>query len=708
MALFDFMRRGKAPKVGGQMPGVPFVASGSAWTNLWKKRSRTQYLEEYRNWTYVATTAIAKELAVTRFRLNKGRGRDAQPVDDHPILTLLERVNPFWGSYTTLFSWAANMELDGNAFWLLTKDARGVPDGIWPLRPDLVTVLPDSEQYIKGYRYKLGSKTFDLGREDVVHFKTFNPLDPYRGQSTLSAAISSVDTDNSARDWNQAFFDNGARPDVVLEYEGKLNDADKKRLMNDWNDRHKGAEKSQGATILGNGLKIHLLDVSQKDMDFAEMRRMNRDEVLAVFGVPASVVGITENMTFANAETTDYIFEKRTIRPKRQLLVDTLNEQLVPLFKSPDLFITFEDTVPRNREQDLATYQNGLANGWLSPNEVRAMEGRQPLKGGDQVFMPFGSEAYAEVVMPKEAKPKQIEKPSDGSLKDIASGIAKGLGSILKDVAENSEFESKGAKWNDAQKARGDKDIDKWTEELGSYFENQKNAVLAALEEKYKKGIKAADDDLVDAEASIDDLKEIVAKLMKVTIQREGEAAAEIIDFDDFDPSSEEFKKIIARNSKKLAGKVTKETTKKVREAIADGIANGEGLKELQDRIEDLDSFGKYRAELIARTEVTRTQGLTDIETWKQSGIVTKKVWYTAKDERVCVQCEDLHGKTISLEVSFYSKGDVVEDSDGNEEMIDYADVDGPPRHPQCRCSILPVIEQKSSRSMGRKQNPVQ
>jgi len=101
-------------------------------------------------------------------------------------------------------------------------------------------------------------------------------------------------------------------------------------------------------------------------------------------------------------------------------------------------------------------------------------------------------------------------------------------------------------------------------------------------------------------------------------------------------------------------------------------VESGEPLPELSKRLEPY--FGKERAKLIASTETTRAYAEGNTETWKQSGVVEKRIWQTARDERVCPWCGPLHGQEALLNEPF---------SDGTMN---------PPRHPRCRCWILPGI----------------
>lgn len=82
------------------------------------------------------------------------------------------------------------------------------------------------------------------------------------------------------------------------------------------------------------------------------------------------------------------------------------------------------------------------------------------------------------------------------------------------------------------------------------------------------------------------------------------------------------------------------------------------------------------RALTIARTENIRASVMGQLDVWngaKAQGLLdanSRKLWITAADERRCPTCGGLEGKTSALDGLF----------DGQ--------LDGPPAHPRCRCTL--------------------
>ena len=66
--------------------------------------------------------------------------------------------------------------------------------------------------------------------------------------------------------------------------------------------------------------------------------------------------------------------------------------------------------------------------------------------------------------------------------------------------------------------------------------------------------------------------------------------------------------------------------------------------------------------------------------------------WYANPD--ACPFCDDLDGETVGLETNFVNQGDSVDVGEGDDEQsyqADYGDVETPPLHPNCSCTIIPV-----------------
>ena len=93
-----------------------------------------------------------------------------------------------------------------------------------------------------------------------------------------------------------------------------------------------------------------------------KVRRLYEDKILAGFRVPKTVIGNAESQTNrATAETADYVFARRTIKPKMERIVQQMNEFLIPLV-----------LLPSNDNQTVALSMAYTTGQWTSDPTARA------------------------------------------------------------------------------------------------------------------------------------------------------------------------------------------------------------------------------------------------------------------------------------------------------------------------------------------------
>ncbi len=179
----------------------------------------------------------------------------------------------------------------------------------------------------------------------------------------------------------------------------------------------------------------------------------------------------------------------------------------------------------------------------------------------------------------------------------------------------------------------------------------------------------------------------------------------------------------ITNRSNLFSDSVVNETRDRLHKVVSDSIQAGDGIPQLEKKIRLLyENMSKFRAYRIARSEVIWGQNRGAEESYIQSGVVISKTWLTALDERTCVFCAEMNGKTISLGEKYFSKGDVLElpkpeksfikgieiDTDHRKWIFEvyqkyqkadtiryvfnYEDIYHAPLHPFCRCTIVPNV----------------
>ena len=309
----------------------------------------------------------------------------------HPILNLLHQVNPSQTSNEFIALDTIYNELIGESFWALNFNALGEPAEIILPYPNKMSVVPDKNfPFVKGYVYGIGADAVPFDINEIIHFKYPNPLNQYRGLAPAKAIGINLDAEQNADKWVNQFFYNSARPDGVIQFDYSLSDEQFEKLKKQWSEKYKGVSKAHQVALLEGGGKYIQIQNTIKDMDFANLKQKNRDVILGVFGMPQSVMGISENVNKANAEAGDYTFARWIVKPRLDWKKAKIQEQLIPKFRrSENLEIGFKEVVPETTEQKISAAESGMRAGYLTVNEARKTQGLDSIPNGDVLLVPL-------------------------------------------------------------------------------------------------------------------------------------------------------------------------------------------------------------------------------------------------------------------------------------------------------------------------------
>jgi len=666
-------------------------------------RSSTDYLHSATGWVYACISVIADEVANIELKLFKKTNNNVTEVFDHPALDLLYKANNFTTKFDLFWSTQQYLELTGEAPWFVSKDKFQQPTELVLLRPDLLSVIPGSQdEYIGGYTYRVSmGKEITFAPEDIIFLKYPDPTSQFRGMGTLSAAAKTVDVDNYSEDFNANFFKNSARPAGLLKTDQKLNSRVLERLRHEFSKTYHGVNNAHKTMILEAGLDFKAMSVSQKDMDFLEQQRFSRDKILSIFRVPKPTIGLTEDVNRANAEATDYIFSKRTIKPKMQRLIEQLNEFYLPMFSDGEnLYFDFTDPVPEDKEFKLSMSENGLVNGWLTVNEVRQMQGFDSIgKEGDVINKPTAQvQPIKTIRIEDEHIPGRINARNRVKRQEtlrselLESKISEKLVPIIKTMirtkAENTVEETNtiSPKHLDFWE-RKVKNVEayegQWQAIMKEVFKDQEKTVLSAYNKK-----EANEDGTLDEETEIEKMVISFAALSKLIIKDGVELAEELLDDNvqiNIEKISNAYEKDELTRFSKL---VIEETNGQLEKTLAEGIDNGEGIPKLKKRIKEVfKDATDVRAERIARTEAIRASNYAAHKSYEEAG-VEEEVWVTGGGN-VCQFCAPLDGRTKKIGEDFFKKGDIAIGYQGGALKLDFDDTHFPPLHPHCKCTIV-------------------
>ena len=359
---------------------APFAARldiGPGSPTGWWRDSPAEQVRQFQSWVYAAVTCVAQEVAqqtplLTDAAGGAGHGRVALPTA-HPLARLLARPNPWTTPWELWYLTAVYLELTGNCFWYAAPG----DSELWVVPTHWVTVLPDAREFVRGYEVRSGGPRAEFfSPEEVIHLKYPNPGDPHWGLSPLQANALAVDANAEMLATRQQLFRSGARPGVALQTDQQLSDQTIARLEERLTDKFAGRANWHRPLVLEQGLKASPWTLTPAELDFPESARLTRDEILALFRVPAAVTGLSDHYGLGSGpwEGARAMFCEGTVQPKLALIAQTLTRDLAGRF-GPGVRVEFADCSPRAAEAARKREADDLRLGVLSVAEVRRSRG---------------------------------------------------------------------------------------------------------------------------------------------------------------------------------------------------------------------------------------------------------------------------------------------------------------------------------------------
>ena len=200
------------------------------------------------------------------------------------------------------------------------------------LRSDRITIIPGIGNIPSYYRYKIGNLTFDFtcdentGMSDILHIKTFNPLDDWYGLSPLEPAQYSIEQYNECIKWNKSLLENGARPCGALVVKQNMSDEVYNRLKSDMDDNFKSSENAGKYLILEGGVEWKEMGCSPKDMDYIETKNSSARDIAMTFGIQPQLLGIKGESTYNNMFESRMTFWEDTVLPITKMFLNSISK----------------------------------------------------------------------------------------------------------------------------------------------------------------------------------------------------------------------------------------------------------------------------------------------------------------------------------------------------------------------------------------------
>ena len=319
---------------------------------------------------------------------------------DHPLYYLLhDEPNPEMTSFSFRETLMMHLLLYGNAFAQIIRNGKGDVVALYPLMPDRMKVDRDEHGHIY-YEYMkqqdeaatMKTGTVILKPEDVLHIPGLG-FDGLVGYSPIAMAKNAIGMASACEEYGASFFANGASPGAVLEHPGVLKDPEKVRTA--WQEAYGGPHKANRVAVLEEGMKFTPISINPQDAQFLETRKFQIEEIARIFRVPLHLIGDLDHATFSNIEEQSLEYVQYTLQPWLIRWEQAIQRSLFTPEEKKTMFCRFnvDGLLRGNNQSRMQGYSIGIANGFMSVNDVRALEQMDliPDEEGGNTYMVNGT-----------------------------------------------------------------------------------------------------------------------------------------------------------------------------------------------------------------------------------------------------------------------------------------------------------------------------
>jgi len=624
-------------------------------------------------WLYAGGVALAvasiKPLLKLYQQTKVKDGVEQIEVEGHELNDLIEGPNPDLSYAELMQITVVNLLLTGNAYWNLvgTQEEQPIsmknpPVEIWWIKPEQMKPCLDGSGKLTHYIFRSSSgKSKALDISEVIHFRQANPGSYSLGMGAMEPLTNTATLEFNAVAFQKGYLENDAMPPSVFIHPGDPGEAERKRFLTAWDERHKGSKKTNRMGLIWGGMKVEKLGETMKDAQYIELRKANREEMLAGIGVPPSIVGLLEYANYSNMEVQEKRFWEGTVIPLLTLICDKINLRLTRYFDDRFWFkFDFTDikVLQEDEERSTRIAEMEIRNGLKTPNQIRQERGNQPYEGGDQYYMqmmlvPIGADADSTTSKPTKAlacdcKPAALTKGEPASYWD--------------------DPERKKLLWTVFEKRVASKEramapeVQKFLKQQAVHIK-RRMAKFDTLE-----GVRTADLFDVDAE-----MKLYVDKFInryKIAFMDAAEAGLQATKGiawttpitesikREYEPSAEQIAALEMQIA--VAAKFFNETTwETIAKIIEEAKLTNSTIAEVAQRLYDkLDALSISRSRIIARTEMAKIENWGNLEGYKENEFVTHKIWHCSFVPDSREEHMQADGQTVRLDEPFIVGGE--------------------------------------------------
>jgi HK97 family phage portal protein len=337
---------------------------------------------------FCGVQTIADEIATLPYKVHQRTGESRRIATDHPAYRLLAtRPNREQTAFQFWWWLVAATLIWGNGYAVIRRRGgagTGTPVALWPVHPSRVKMFYREvdgqfgkfERRFYAIKGAAGEQAVEVPDVDMFHIWRFT-IDGETGVGILEAMADTLGVAQAMQRYSGAFFKNGATPLGVLKTVQKLSDEQMSGLKRWWDTKLGGSGAAHGVEVMPHGIEFTQIGVDPSSAQLLDSRKFSVEEFARFLKMPSSRLGSMEKSTYNNREQDQLQFVQSTLTPWLRCVEQEADYKLFTLRESDAGYYTrfnVNGLLRGDHASRSKYYQTGRLGGWLSANEIRAME----------------------------------------------------------------------------------------------------------------------------------------------------------------------------------------------------------------------------------------------------------------------------------------------------------------------------------------------
>lgn len=370
---------------------------------------------------YACITLIAQDIGKLRPKLVQQLPNGIwKETTNSAYSPLLRKPNRYQTRIKFIENWITSKLIQGNAYALKGRDAKGLVNNLYLLDPCRVTplVADNGEVFYKLKTDRLRELPDEVivPADEIIHDPMVCLFHPLVGVSPIFACGLGAQQGVNIQNNSSVFFGNMSRPGGILTAPGHIEDDTAARVKEQWEEKFGGANVGRTA-VLGDGLEWKPIAMNAEDSQLIEQLKWTAEMVCSCFHVPPFMIGVGQMPAYNNIEALYQAYYSQCLQTLIESLELSLDEGLGLVTPSQSLGVELDlrgllrmDTASRYE-----AHNKGVQGGWLKPNEARLEEDMEPVVGGDTPYMQQQNYSLSELNIRRTKAEEQAAKTEDGT-----------------------------------------------------------------------------------------------------------------------------------------------------------------------------------------------------------------------------------------------------------------------------------------------------